>query len=348
MKVVIFTHNADIDGMGCAILAKLNYGEENCDIVYTTPHSVNEDFVNFFGITKTYDDDEEKETYNIYDSDKIREYDRIFITDLSISGELLQRVAKNNISGNKVRIFDHHEFNVKKGINNYLIADVRVSDYNGLCSGTSLFYEYLSKKCGLQNSNILKSFVEKVRRQDTWEWKTKYQDDMADDLAQLFNAVGKEMFNDLMIQKIKDYPEAEFFFTDEEEKIIEMYKQKIQTACRECYESMNFVGKGNLIFGVGNIPYKFRNEMAEYIRDNNIEIDVLALPNYENKSCSFRSINENVDVNEIAMIYGGGGHKGASSAPISKDLCEYLKIEEPKEVENYYCERCNDNNEPGC
>ena len=181
---------------------------------------------------------------------------------------------------------------------------------------------------------ILKDFVEKIRRQDTWEWKTKYDDQMADDLAQYFNAVGKEKFIDSMLTKIKENPEKKFFFTEDEQEIIMEYKQHIQDVCQKCYETMKFVGKGNVIFGVGNIPYKYRNEMAEYIRNNNIEIDALALPNYETMACSFRSISEDMDVNEFAMMFGGGGHKGASSAPISKELCEALKLSLPQELIN--------------
>ena len=96
---------------------------------------------------------------------------------------------------------------------------------------------------------------------------------------------------------------------------------------------MKFVQVGNTMFGVGDIPYKYRNEMAEYIRNNNVDIDVLALPNYENMACSFRSINENVDVNEFAMIYGGGGHKCASSCPISNELAKKLNLQTKAEEE---------------
>jgi len=320
MKVVIFTHNADIDGMGCAILAKLCYGEENCDIVFTTPHTVNDDFINFFGIEKTYDDDEEKDTYNIYSSDNIRDYDRIFITDLSINGELFNRVIRNNIAGSKLRIFDHHELNEKNGVSGYLNANVKISDFYGLCSGTSLFSEYLKKKCGLNQSKILDDFVEKVRRQDTWEWKTKYNDTIADDLAQYFNAVGKTKFIKSMLDKINNNPNSEFFFTEEESEIIENYKKQINQICEDCIKTMSFSEINGIKFGIGNLPYKFRNEMAEYIRNIKLPIDVFMLPNYDGGSCSFRSINPNVDVNEIAIAYGGGGHKNASSCPINPKL----------------------------
>ena len=56
---------------------------------------------------------------------------------------------------------------------------------------------------------------------------------------------------------------------------------------------------------------RFHNNISEYIFDYYNEIDIVMIINI-GESISLRSKKENVDVSEIAKLYGGGGHYHAS------------------------------------
>ena len=88
MKIKMFTHT-DIDGVGCAILAYLAFGRENVDVEYCDYSNVNDKVEDFFV------------------NGCAGEYDKVFITDISISNELAQAIDKYAVDG-LWNLFDHH------------------------------------------------------------------------------------------------------------------------------------------------------------------------------------------------------------------------------------------------
>ena len=157
MKVLIFTHRSDIDGMGGVVLAKLAFDE----VDYVLCESLNL----------------QDRMWGYFDSGAIYKYDRVFVTDMWLEEPMLSRLADDARLNNKFLLFDHHESALERGFNKYSFTTIRISDKKGLCSGTSLFYEYLIKN-GLidARAQTISEFVELTRRHDTWEWKTKYHD----------------------------------------------------------------------------------------------------------------------------------------------------------------------------
>ena len=67
-KIKLFTHGADLDGIGCAILAYLAFGRENLDVEQGDYKDVNEKVEAFI---------EQEELF--------KSYDKVYITDISIS-----------------------------------------------------------------------------------------------------------------------------------------------------------------------------------------------------------------------------------------------------------------------
>ena len=124
MKILLFTHKNDIDGMGNVVLSKLAFN--NVDYILCETFELNHK-VNEFIITK-----------------KIYEYDKIFITDLCLSEELLSLINKDEILKNKVQIIDHHKTYDNETYTRYSFVKVKIKNDKGLCCGTSLFYEYLN------------------------------------------------------------------------------------------------------------------------------------------------------------------------------------------------------------
>ena len=83
----LLTHT-DLDGVSCAVLAKLAWGE-NVDITFCR---------NPADVTNTLQKMYEKEAW--------KEYNLIYVTDLSFDANILQECKKFK---NILRLFDHHE-----------------------------------------------------------------------------------------------------------------------------------------------------------------------------------------------------------------------------------------------
>ena len=184
MKVLLFTHKSDIDGMGNAVLAKLAF--ENVNYKLCETFNLQNEILKYF---------EDGSIYN---------YDMIFVTDLWLEEPTLTKVANDKKLQGKFFVFDHHESALLGGFNKYPFTTIRISDEKGLCSGTSLFYEYLIEQGFLpKEENAIKEFSELTRKYDTWEWKTKYNDETPHELTLLFDSVGCDGYIKLMVEKLQ-------------------------------------------------------------------------------------------------------------------------------------------------
>lgn len=115
---------------------------------------------------------------------------------------------------------------------------------------------------------------------------------------------------------------------EEEENIVNSFDQKLLEAINSMLKLMiveTLEIKGNE-FRVGYIKtlYKYRNDIADVIKDNNEnDIDVIGMVMKDKDSVSYRSIKD-VDVSFIAKYFGGTGHKSAASHPKNNE--EFHKI----------------------
>ena len=89
MKVLLFTHKSDIDGMGNAVLAKLAFD----DVDYVLCETFNL----------------QNEISKFYDDGTIYNYDMIFVTDLWLEEPMLSKIANNQQLINRFFVFDHHK-----------------------------------------------------------------------------------------------------------------------------------------------------------------------------------------------------------------------------------------------
>jgi len=309
MKVLLFSHKSDIDGMGSVILAKL---------AFTTVEYV---------LCETFNLEKEIEKY--YKTNHIYDFDKIFITDLWLEEPLLTKVANDKKLRNKIYIFDHHESALLETTTKYSFATIKISDTKGLCCGTSLFFAYLLNNNYISNDNlIVTEFVELTREYDTWEWTTKYHNDIPQKLTLLFNSIGCNEYINLMFEKLNKNFQLPFFFNDLEKKIIENKTNSTKEKILNYVNKINYIEilgkKAGLIF----IDYEYRNDLAEYLRNNKYEIDFVMLVALDYGTISYRSIKDNVNVRLIAEAFGGKGHDKTASSPISpkikKDIINLL------------------------
>ena len=171
MKILLFTHEQDIDGMGSVLLAKKAFKE----LTYVP--------------CKTFEIDLQVGKY--IDNKKAYEYDKIFITDLCIHEPLLTKINEDEILKEKFIVLDHHKTEMKNA--KYDFVNIILECEKGPTSGTYLFYEYLIKNDYLKRNEILDELVELTRQYDTWDWE-KYNNQKARQLHLLFEEIGYEKY----------------------------------------------------------------------------------------------------------------------------------------------------------
>lgn len=302
MKVLLFTHKIDIDGIGNAVLSKLAFDE--VDYILCETFDINNQ-VNQF-----------------YESGRIYDYDMIFATDICIKEPLLSTIANDSKLNGKVKVFDHHITEIKEGNDKYEWVNIVVEDEFGKCSGTSLFYQYLMEQGYIKPTSGTDTFVELTRRYDTWEWQTKYNDEIPYNLNLLFNFLGGNSYIRLMTEKLRN--NLLFAFTDIEQEMINNSKSKINEKVSSFIDNMEVREINNHCVGITFVEDEYRNDVAMEIRKRNIDIDLVMMILLTRGTISYRNIKDDVDVSEIAVMFGGKGHKEASSSPITSEVKEEI------------------------
>lgn len=294
MKVLLFTHKDDSDGLGCAVLGKLAFSDftyELCNISETDPRV--EMYLNNGDIYK---------------------YDKIYITDLSLKdNKLLSRIDSDVKLTGKIMTLDHHLSEVGK--HPYDWINTVVENEKGLCSATSLFYDYLIKNNYLAYKPIIEQFQEETRRLDTWEW-VKLNDKTARKLAIMKDILGVDHYISTMIDKLSN--NDVFNFTGIEENLINIEQEKINSYVDSAIEHMIIRTDDN--YKVGYIFAESHNSItAEELRNRGIDLDYVTFIGGFKQSISYRNVKPDFDVSAIAKKRGGGGHKFAAGSPITEE-----------------------------
>jgi oligoribonuclease NrnB/cAMP/cGMP phosphodiesterase (DHH superfamily) len=292
---ILFTHR-DVDGHGCAVLGILFF--TNIQITYSEVDTSDRDI-------------------NAYlDSANFDPHAEIFITDIPINQETAKRLDAVNRTLTKVHYIDHHL--TSAWTNKYSWATSREKDEKGLCSGTSLFYEYLLST-GFKANASTDSFVEQVRRWDTWEWKNIYNDLEAKKLNDYLKVVGPYRYEDKILANLKNDKSAidedsDYIIKLEQERNDDYIQKRAAEVSKRTYKGM--------ILGIV-FADRCVSELGNYICDQNPDIDVAVLIE-PSRSISLRSVKENIDCSVIAKSFGGGGHKFASGFPVPKGFQDLI------------------------
>ena len=308
-KIILFSHENDIDGLGNIILGKMAFGE----IEYVLASNVNILEAKF---------------RDYLEKGLLHSYDRIFVTDLALYNPSLEMVSKDPELSKKVLVFDHHRSAINEGCDAYSFTKIVETDENGRkrC-GTDLFYEYLVMNGLLSKTTSLDEFVELTRLEDTWEWKKTGKKGLkAHDLAILLNGIGLKDYIESIYAKIKEN-EGSFELSENERRVIEEKKAEyLATLQRIWSEAEFFVDENENKFAGVFADYEYRNELGEYVREINLDdlkyLITIALEKGEFGQKSYRSIEAGFDVDKIAEAHGGNGHPAAASVNITKEQKE--------------------------
>ena len=308
MKIKLFTHGADLDGIGCAILAYLAFGRENVDVEYCD-----------------YKDVDEKVETLLSNSDLRNLYDKIFITDISISEELAKAIDVW-INPFNVRLFDHHA--TALGLNEYEWCKVIVEDpeYGFKTCGTELFCRHLIetgyfKGIKFEAAKNRDLFVQIVRDYDTWRWKELGEEgNVCKQVNDLFYIYGREEFINWAMRQIHGIihvsPLQSFpFFSVTDEVLLKQKQQEIdiyvESKNKELVEKIDQFGHA---YGVV-FADRFVSELGNRLCELHPELDYVAMIDICGGKVSYRTIREDLDVGgTIAHSFGGGGHQKAAGS----------------------------------
>lgn len=282
----LFTHN-DLDGVGCEILAKLAYGEEN---VKATMHGY--DTIDYAVL-----------------SEDLGQYDKVFITDISVCMYIAEKLAGHD----NVVLFDHHASAFE--LNKFRFCHIKFANTQGIATcGTEMFYEHLTSSESLKSTTSLDEFVRAVRDYDTWRWTTMGESGIiCRKLNEMFYLYGADLFRKKMIEHISNntFPNL----SDKDELVLFVNRRNIEQYVMEKAETIRRIFRDGyniaLVFADSHI-----NDVAQYIY-NHFECDIVAVIDMSSSKVSFRTKKDDVDVSVFAKKYGGGGHKKAAGATLN-------------------------------
>ena len=122
-----------------------------------------------------------------------------------------------------------------------------------------------------------------------------------------------------MFEKLKENKNRKFIFNEIEEMFIRNKKdqtqEKLENYVKKVYYTEVLGQKAGIVF----IDYEYRNDLAEYLRSHNFDMDFAMLIALDYGTISYRSIKEEVNVRKIAEFFGGKGHDKTASSPISEE-----------------------------
>lgn len=315
-KIKLFTHT-DLDGVGCAVLAYIAFGPENVDVDFCSYTNINHK-------VKTFIEQEEL----------FKSYDKVFITDISITDEVAEMIDILDTKlclPQKVQLLDHHA--TALGLNKYPWCEVRIGE-TIKTSGTDMFYYYLIQHGYFghiilpRQLNNLRRFAEVVRDYDTWRWKDELGEDglVCKQLNDLFGIYGIVEFIEWAVtgiyefDHIPDFTVIDCAVLEQKQKDIDIY---VKTKDNQL---MEMVDKFGYVFGVV-FADRYISELGNRLGELHPDLDYIAMIDISRGTVSYRTVKDDIDLGgEIAHSFGGGGHRKAAGSTFNADAMKYLVL----------------------
>jgi oligoribonuclease NrnB/cAMP/cGMP phosphodiesterase (DHH superfamily) len=212
-------------------------------------------------------------------------------------------------------LIDHHK--TAEWLNKYWWAEIKeyiTTDIKN--SGTMAFYSRLRNDGVFDNNgSTIFDFAEIVRKYDTYEWKTKYNELLPKQVNDLFHILGRDRFMDYVLTQFKN--NNKFELSQQDIMLLKTHQEKIDTYIES--KNKQLIQRKILNYNTGIIfAEQFISELGNKLCELNPDIDFVIIINPAH-SISYRTIKD-IDLSEIAKMFGGGGHKAASGSPISDNV----------------------------
>jgi len=287
MKDLLISHISDIDGVSPVILLKLTKVE--FDYILKEPHEIDE-FV----------EELLKEDLNSYQN--------IYITDLALSENFYKKIKESGYAY-KFKIFDHHKTHLFAKNYENVVIDIEEC-------GTTLFYNYLSKKYKFKR--IVEDYIKHVKNLDLWLWVEKF-DFMAKELGNIFDLYGRNTYIEEMYQKLKRG--KKFKWNKFENKILKIEKDTVDRYLKKKDKELYKIEYDGYLIGAV-FSERYRSELGNYLSSIHPELDLVVMINMSG-GLSLRT-EKDIDISILAQKLNGGGHKKACGAPIEEEVKESI------------------------
>ena len=287
MKDLLISHISDIDGVSPVILLKLTKVE--FDYILKEPHEIDE-FV----------EELLKEDLNSYQN--------IYITDLALSENFYKKIKESGYAY-KFKIFDHHKTHLFAKNYENVVVDIEEC-------GTTLFYNYLSKKYKFKK--IVEDYIKHVKNLDLWLWVEKF-DFMAKELGNIFDLYGRNTYIEEMYQKLKRG--KKFKWNKFENKILKIEKDTVDRYLKKKDKELYKIEYDGYLIGAV-FSERYRSELGNYLSSIHPELDLVVMINMSG-GLSLRT-EKDIDISILAQKLNGGGHKKACGAPIEEEVKESI------------------------
>ena len=287
MKDLLISHISDIDGVSPVILLKLTKVE--FDYILKEPHEIDE-FV----------EELLKEDLNSYQN--------IYITDLALSENFYKKIKESGYAY-KFKIFDHHKTHLFAKNYENVVIDIEEC-------GTTLFYNYLSKKYKFKK--IVEDYIKHVKNLDLWLWVEKF-DFMAKELGNIFDLYGRNTYIEEMYQKLKRG--KKFKWNKFENKILKIEKDTVDRYLKKKDKELYKIEYDGYLIGAV-FSERYRSELGNYLSSIHPELDLVVMINMSG-GLSLRT-EKDIDISILAQKLNGGGHKKACGAPIEEEVKESI------------------------
>ncbi len=287
MKDLLISHISDIDGVSPVILLKLTKVE--FDYILKEPHEMDE-FV----------EELLKEDLNSYQN--------IYITDLALSENFYKKIKESGYAY-KFKIFDHHKTHLFAKNYENVVIDIEEC-------GTTLFYNYLSKKYKFKK--IVEDYIKHVKNLDLWLWVEKF-DFMAKELGNIFDLYGRNTYIEEMYQKLKRG--KKFKWNKFENKILKIEKDTVDRYLKKKDKELYKIEYDGYLIGAV-FSERYRSELGNYLSSIHPELDLVVMINMSG-GLSLRT-EKDIDISILAQKLNGGGHKKACGAPIEEEVKESI------------------------
>ncbi len=294
-RLVLVTHT-DLDGVGSAAvylrLAGRSVDDPNVSIVFTEPYKL-------VKVLKS-----------------VPSRARIAVMDLgpnaSTFDELVATIARLREEGAAVEWYDHHRWD-ETWIARLREVGVSIFVDTSTCA-TGVVAKYASKLYGVDVDDHVKRLVSAVCAADLWRW----DDPLAPRLFRIAERYRGRKGDRWRRSLVKGFSEGGLWWPELSEALNEYLKRE--------FEGFNYVLRNSIVIEAGGcrvaVALKKPGPPSPSIVGNalldRLRVDVVAIVRTRGRGVSFRS--RSVNVREIAVAMGGGGHPRAAGAPLQLPL----------------------------
>ena len=122
----------------------------------------------------------------------------------------------------------------------------------------------------------------------------------------------------MMYEKLKT--KKTFKFNKLEQTLIDNRLEQIKEKMEYYSKKITYKEILGMKAGIVYITYEYRNELAEYFRENKFDMDFTMMIALDPGVVAYRSVKEGIAVRPVAEHFGGKGHDKAATNPVTEEF----------------------------